>query len=137
MNDITDKILTMGPYADFGIIDNFDKSRDYSEYKNGETYQDKVKEHNCVKITDNIINFWWNSLTAMKSYFHCFDRPATALARWGVTLIPPESLGVFYNIIENDTPVEFFDKYAEVVTRLLNLVERAKHENKFVIHYGV
>jgi len=35
-----------------------------------------------------IIDDWWNNLTQIKTYFHRYDRPAFALARWGVTLIP-------------------------------------------------
>jgi ribonuclease PH len=43
----------------------------------------------------------------MKSYFHCYARPSVALARWGVTLIPPESLELFCDIVKNDIEARF------------------------------
>lgn len=78
--------------AQFGIIDVFEKDKDYSlDYE--------PQKYNCVAIEDDIINDWWNELTLIKTYFHCFSRPDFGLARWGVTLIPPESLEVFYSIV--------------------------------------
>lgn len=75
----------------------------------------------------------WNELTLVKTYFHCYSRPNFALARWGVTLIPPESLETFYNIISKNkrskSSVELID--------LIILLRKAISENKFVIHYGV
>ena len=112
--------------AQFGIIDDFDKDKDY-----GEEY--KPQKYNCVSIDDDILNDWWERLLTMKSYFHCCSRPETALARWGVTLIPPESFDLFYAIVEKDTKPE--DIYQ--VQCLLKLIKQAKIENKFILHYGV
>lgn len=59
--------------------------------------------------------------------------PNFALARCGVTLIPPESLEIFYNIISNDkhskSSIELID--------LMILLRKAISQNKYVIHYGV
>ena len=129
--------MVQGPYADFGIIDIFDEHRDYSKFKEDESFEDKLKEHHCVSVPDDIINTWWDKLLNMKSYFHEYSRPSTALARWGVTLIPPESLDLFHNIIMSATSSEFIEECTDDVNKLLALVERAKKENKFVIHYGV
>jgi len=112
--------------AHFGIIDIFDKTRDYGDEYN-------PRKYNCVSIDDDIINDWWERLMTMKSYFHCYNRPKIALARWGVTLIPPESFDLFYDIVENDTP----RKYINQVQCLLDLIKKAKTESKFIIHYGV
>ncbi len=126
-----------GPYAYFGIIDALNESRDYAQFDKDESFEDKLKEHHCVSVPDDIINTWWAPLLAMKSYFHEYSRPSTALARWGVTLIPPESLDLFHNIIMSATASEFWEQCPKDVNGLLALVEKAKRENKFVIHYGV
>ena len=112
--------------AEFGIIENFDKNKEY-----GEEYA--PQKYNCIAIDDDIINNWWPKLISMKSYFHNFSRPGTALARYGITLIPPESLDLFYDVVANDTEEAFIDQ----IYPLLKLIKKAEAENKFVIHYGV
>ena len=111
-------------YAEFGIINNFDKEKDYSDYE--------PKMYNCVGIDDNALNSWWVRLESMKSYFHAYSRPEMALARCGVTLIPPDSLDLFYDIVKNDTPSEFTEQVADV----LAIISKAKHNSKYIIHYG-
>lgn len=112
--------------AEFGIIDNFDKNKDYSsEYE--------PQKYNCIAIDDDIIDDWWDELVLIKTYFHNYNRPEYALARWGVTLIPPESLDAFYNIIANDS--RFRD--SKELENLIALIRKAISENKYVIHYGV
>ena len=44
------------------------------------------------------IDDWWDKLVLLKTYFHSLDRPEFGLARWGITLIPPESLSGFQEI---------------------------------------
>ena len=69
----------------------------------------------------------------MKSYFHCLNRPSKALARWGITIIPPESLSLLIDIIKTETKIEFQEDASEIVL----LLEEAKRKNKFVIHFGI
>ncbi len=80
-----------GDRAEFGIIDDFDINKDY-----GDNYE--PQRYHCVAICDDALNDWWERLTEMKSYFHCFNRPSKALARWGITIIPPESLSLLIEI---------------------------------------
>ncbi len=129
--------MRLGPNAQFGIIDNFDKQKDYSEFTEGLSFEDCLNKYQCISIPDEIINYWWEGLTSMKSYFHKFSRPETALARWGVTLIPPDSLDIFAEIIRNHTNERFSRLCETEISALLNLLNRAKKEDKFVIHYGV
>lgn len=112
--------------ARFGIIDSFEKEKDYS-YK----YEPQI--YSCIAINDDIINDWWNDLTLIKTYFHNYNRPNFALARWGVTLIPPESLEAFYNIVAKDKR----SKSSVELIELMILIRRAISENKYMIHYGV
>ncbi len=115
--------------AEFGIIDNFDENKDYSQYE--------PEKYHCIAIQDDILDDWWARLTTMKSYFHSYNRPETALARWGVTLIPPESLDLLDDIIAWDTKPKDLKRYYEEISMLLTLIRKAKSENKFVIHFGV
>lgn len=112
--------------AQFGIIDEFEKDKDYSsEYE--------PQKYNCIAIDDDILNDWWNELILIKTYFHSYDRPSFALARWGVTLIPPESLEAFYNIVSTDRR----SKTSKELIDLIALLQRAISQNKYIIHYGV
>ncbi len=52
----------MACVAEFGIIDDFDRNRDYS------TYEPQI--YNCIAIQDDIINDWWNELMLIKTYYH-------------------------------------------------------------------
>lgn len=111
--------------AEFGIIDEFDKDKSYWDYE--------PQKYNCVAIDDDILNDWWDELILIKTYFHCFSRPCFSLARWGITLIPPESLKAFYNIVSTDER----SKSSKELTDLMILLRKAISENKYVIHYGV
>jgi len=111
--------------AEFGIIDEFDKDKDYSIYE--------PEKYHCTAIEDDILNDWWNQLVLMKTYFHCYNRQEFALARWGVTLIPPESLESFYDIVSSDHR----SKSSKELIDLMVLIRKAISDNKYVIHYGV
>lgn len=112
--------------AQFGIIEEFEKDKDYSSDYEPQNY-------NCVDIDDDILNNWWKELTLIKTYFHCYSRPEFGLARWGVTLILPELLEAFYNIVSKDKKA----KSSEELIDLMILLRKAISENKYVIHYGV
>ncbi|QDR79617.1 hypothetical protein [Sporomusa termitida] len=112
--------------AEFGIIDKVDFHKDYSEYE--------PQRYHCIYIDDDVyINDWWERLSTMKTYFHCMDRPEFALARWGVTLIPPESLPIFLDIVISDPRIET-DRH---LYELANRIREAIDANKFMIHYGL
>lgn len=109
----------------FGIITNLDKNKDYGYYH--------PEEYHCVVIHDDAMSNWGERIQTMRSYYHCFSRPATGLAWCGVTLIPPESLGLFYDIVANDTHAAF----VEQVPPLLGMILKAKKNNQFLIHFGI
>lgn len=111
--------------AEFGIIDNFEEDKDYSDYE--------PEKYNCISIDDDFINDWWSNLVLIKTYHHSYNRPDFALARWGVTLISPESLERFYSIVSNDR----HSKSSEQLINLMVLIRKALEESKWVIHYGV
>ncbi len=114
------------PFAEFGIIDYIDKEKDYSKYE--------PDKYNCVAISeDEYINDWWDRLLCIKTYFHNLHRPSTALARWGVTIIPPDSLTAFQDIVISDRRL----KHDCNLVALANIIHQAIDEDKYMIHYGV
>ena len=111
--------------TEFGIIDKIEKDKDYSKYE--------PQKYHCVFIDDEVyINDWWDRLVLMKTYFHNLNRSATGLARWGVTLIPPESLAAFQDIVISDKRI----KEDNQLVLLAEKIQQAIRENKYMIHYG-
>lgn len=112
--------------AEFGIIDVIDLSQDYSKYE--------PKKYHCIAIDDDkYIDIWWEQLVLLKTYFHSLARPAFGLARWGITLIPPESLAGFQYIVLNDKHINKDDNLAV----LARIIGQAIHNNQYMIHFGV
>lgn len=114
---------------EFGIIDEIDKNKRYITYE--------PEKYNCITIDDDIYSDDWWELTQkykMRTYIGGdFNKPYFALDRHGVTIIPPESLSIFEEIVSNDPRIEQDNNLME----LLKLIRKAKQENKYMIHYGV
>ena len=71
----------------------------------------------------------------MKTFFHNLSRPELGLARWGVTLIPPESLPAFQDIVISDKRMD--EDENENLVALANLIKEAIEKQKYIIHFGV
>lgn len=80
---------------EFGIIDSFEENKWYSYYE--------PEKYNCISVNDDLIEEliikYNEELTAIKTYFQVTSQPDTGLDNCGVTLIPPESLKQFRDII--------------------------------------
>lgn len=111
--------------TEFGIIDIIDFKKEYKY---------EPERYNCVFIDDDTyINDWWKRLSTMKTYFKCMDRPSIALDRWGITLIPPESLATFQDIVISDYRINSDVHLVELAKK----IKEAMKNNKFMIHFGV
>ena len=111
--------------TEFGIIEDINETQSYS--------YDPEKYH-CVLIDDEIyIDDWWNKLLLLKTYFHSLNRPEFGLARYGITLIPPESLPAFQEIVLSDKRL----KQDENLVKLAETIQDAIQRNKYMIHYGI
>ena len=111
--------------TEFGIIEDIDETQSYS--------YDPDKYH-CVFIDDEIyIDDWWKKLLLLKTYFHSLNRPEFGLARYGITLIPPESLPAFQEIVLSDKRM----KQDENLVKLAETIQDAIQRNKYMIHYGI
>ncbi|MGN7399999.1 short-chain dehydrogenase [Cytobacillus praedii] len=110
---------------EFGIIDEIDKMKSYTEYT--------PQKYNCISVDDDLLNSLSEQLSIMKTYFHSLKRPEIGLAYWGITIIPPESLSLFYDVISTSP---YFKKSAEL-NELASIIIQASVEKKYIIHYGV
>jgi len=109
----------------FGIIDEIDKYKNYAVYE--------PEKYSCVYIDSDYIDDWWEGLAEIKTYLHRMNRPGFAFSRWGVTLIPPQSLSKLLDIVLEDSRI-YTDN--NLVT-LVNKIQEAMEANKFMIHFGV
>ena len=111
--------------TEFGIIEDIEERQQYSY---------EPEKYHCVYIDDETyINDWWDKLVLMKTYFHNFNHPEFGLARWGITLIPPESLPAFQEIVLSDRRIN----EDEHLVALADKIQEAINKNKFMIHYGI
>ncbi|AEE92444.1 conserved protein of unknown function [Tepidanaerobacter acetatoxydans Re1] len=80
---------------DFGIIDSFEENKWYSVYE--------PEKYNCISVSDDLIKEliikFNDELMTIKTYFQVTTQPGTGLDYNGVTLVPPESLRQFRDII--------------------------------------
>ncbi len=80
---------------DFGIIDFFEGNKWYSEYE--------PEKYNCISVDDDVLEEliikYNEELMAIKTYFQVTTQPGNGLDYCGVTLIPPESLKQFREVV--------------------------------------
>ena len=85
------------------------------------------QKYNCISVDDvyleNIVSYF----NHIDFYWHTLDIKGKGLEYSGITLVPPESLREFINVIYN------IDGLYEL--RLLS--EKALKENKWIIHFGL
>lgn len=110
---------------EFGILDDFDSQKEYNEYT--------PQKYNSINVDDDIISSLIENLSIMKSYFHSFNRPEYGLAYCGITIIPPESLSFFYDVI---TSSGYFKNSTEL-SELASKIQQAAEEKKHMIHFGI
>ncbi|QFK70782.1 hypothetical protein F7984_05760 [Pradoshia sp. D12] len=63
----------------------------------------------------------------MKSYFHSIHRPETGLAYNGITLIPPESLSLFYEAVVSSEDYKTSNELSNLASKILEAFEDTKH----------
>ena len=111
--------------TEFGMIENFQPNQKYTAYE--------PEKYHCIAIDDGYIDDWWERLLEIRTYNMSMEQPQWALSRWGITLIPPESLPGLLEIVADDAHIYWDDALAE----LADLIRQAAAEGKYMIHYGV
>jgi len=114
---------------EFGIIDTFKENKWYSNYE--------PEKYNCISVNDDLIEElvikYSKELMGIKTYFQSTVQPGTGLDYCGVTLIPPESLMQFRNII-----MEANSQFnSQELKALIEMTTCAIKMGKYMIHYGI
>jgi len=79
------------PYThEFGVLDSPNRQASYDTYM--PDYFD------CVSVDGEWVDEFIDELNQMRTYFHSYDRPGFGLNECGITLIPHESLALFYQV---------------------------------------
>ncbi len=104
----------------FGIMDRAPRLDEY--------YDDyEPEKYNCVTVNDEIICPLLEEVFNTEMYWHSLKNPGHGLAYCGITLIPPAALDDMINALSPK----------EGSAELCNLLQKAKVNKKYVIHFGI
>ena len=116
------------PNHEFGIVDDIMYGVDYVYYE--------PEKYNCISVNDDligeIINVYIEEFKTLKTYAHSTTEPIYGLDYCGITLIPPESLERFRNIIVSANSLYKSQEFDDLIDKIFN----AMLENKYLIHFG-
>lgn len=108
------------PKHEFGIMPRAPRQgKRYDEYK--------PHKYSCISVDDDNMKVMYAKLENIDFYWHTLSVKGKGLAYCGITLIPPESLNDFIKAIDADNQL----------LQLKQLLENARNENKWVIHFGI
>lgn len=110
---------------DFGIVEDAASLPEDIGYE--------PEKYGCVWIDDGYLDDWWPRLALIPTFFHTLSRPERGLARYGITLIPPESLPMLEEIVLSDRRIGSDEQLVE----LSRVIREAIRRGRYVIHYGV
>lgn len=83
--------------------------------------------YDCISVSDDDIQPCLEAFRCGKTYWHTLNRPELGLAYYGITLIPPETLDAYLEIIWKNPKL----------SDLAALLIEAKEKRAFVIHFGI
>ena len=110
------------PKHEFGIMKNKPIDKEiFKEYD--------PNKYNCISIDDDFIEPILVELQNVDCYWHTLEYKGDGLAYCGITLIPPEPMDLLKSILLQQDNTEYID--------LISLVNKAKEENKYIIHFGI
>ena len=114
---------------EFGIIECIEEHKQY-------TYE--PEKYKLVSVDDDFLNEIYPKgfgakMQQLDTFVNDTDTPYKDLGYYGITLIPPSSLGQFHKIIVSENQIY----HSKELKALSDLIEVAMKENKWLIHYGV
>lgn len=86
-----------------------------------------------TEVDDDFIQELMEACSIMRTYFHSYTRPELGLDYYGITLIPNESLSMFYEIVTQSHAFHRSDELSD----LASLIIRAEREGKDLVHFGI
>lgn len=114
------------PYThEFGVLDATIRHSSYDEYE--------PERYDCVSVDGEWVDEFIDELNQMRTYSHSYDRPGFGLEECGVTLIPHESLALFYQVVK----AMMYTHESEQLNQLLAKITQAQVEQKDMIHFGL
>lgn len=84
-------------------------------------------KYHCISVEDDDMEKIDRAFSGIDCYWHTTDVKGKGLAYCGVTLIPPESLGAFIDVIRD----------ISAFSELEGLMKKAHMEHRWVIHFGI
>lgn len=113
------------PVHEFGIIDNINPNQNEFNYE--------PSKYNCISVDEEVIDTLSEHLPKVRTYFHSLKRSEFGLANTGITIIPPESLSLFCDIVISST----LYKDSVELNRLYEMIVIANQQKKYMIHFGL
>jgi hypothetical protein len=113
------------PVHEFGILDNVVNIKSEIDYE--------PLKYKCISVDDEIIDSLYDQLSNVRTYLHSLDRPGSGLAYCGITLIPLESLTLFYQVVITSPLYAKSGELNELAAKII----QAKEEKKYMIHFGI
>lgn len=114
---------------DFGILDHFEEDKWYQEYE--------PEKYNCISVgmdvMDEVFATYREEIGTIKAFACVSTQPINGLDEWSVNLMPPQSLEAFYNIIVQANSV----LHSEELIMLIDKIQEAIRNNKYLIHFGI
>ena len=92
-----------------------------------DTYE--PNKYNCIEIDDDFIEPILLELQSIDCYYNTICNKGNGLAYCGITLIPPSSIDTFIEVLLRKHMIEY--------DLLIDLLKKAKKNNKYVIHFGI
>lgn len=83
-----------------------------------------------VGVEDDVLESIRERQQFIPTFYGSLKRRGKGLAYYGVTLIPPDSLAVFQDVLE-------FSDVEKTVMELIALVKQAREKNRYIIHFGI
>lgn len=85
------------------------------------------EKYACISVDDEDLNAAERRLSAIACYWHTLTVKETGLTWCGITLIPPESLSACIDAVAG----------LSALCALKKLLEKARKEGRWVIHFGI
>ena len=105
---------------EFGIMmDAPQPSKRYDKYE--------PEKYACISVDDVYLESIAEKILSIDFYWHTLSVKGKGLSYCGITLVPPSSLRAFIDAIADNPEL----------SKLAELLEKARDNNKWVIHYGL
>lgn len=118
---------------EIGIIEEIDKSRDYSVTESGISYAEHIRSYSCISIPDEELSGLIAATVKAElpvSFCTVSSEHSAGIDPCGVTLLPPSSAEKLLPMLEGYSGAEWYSGLAEIC-------RRSATEGKYMIIFGI